>query len=61
MASTLCVAAGRVNLLFAVAEEVVEFGLVLGLAGDARLIGDDTRGLRLAHTFAGVGLDGLDG
>ena len=43
------------------AEEVLEFGLVFGLAAGARGVGQDAGGLGLADTLAGVGLDGLGG
>ena len=43
------------------AEQIFEFGLVLGLAAGAGRAGQHARGLGLAYALAGVGLDGFCG
>jgi hypothetical protein len=53
---------GRSGGLLAIfAEQVNEFGFVLGLAAGRRRSGQHARGLGLAHALAGVGLDGFCG
>ena len=51
----------RSSFLILPLEDILKFRLVLGLAAVARLIAQNTNWLRLAHAFAGVGLDGLRG
>ncbi len=50
----------RICLLFLL-QNVLQFGLVLGLAAGARLVVDHAGGLGLSNAFARIGFDGLSG